>query len=244
MKLFSYPKAVLKLHISGVISSATLEKASSDLNKSRFLTPVALAIVMNSPGGSASHSSLIYHQLQNFGKRHKIPILSFAEDVAASGGYYIMCAGETIYASSTLSLIGSIGAMSTFISVKDLASKYGVEGRSWASSPKDLSIRLNPLKDLSKDSSKWMQNMLNDVNSEFQKVVEDSRKDKLTVEKKNRNELVFNGDVFNVEKAMKLGLVDAVGQVDQVIKEKFPKVKIVEISKVGKIEKIIKSFYH
>ena len=178
---YSSSQVVFKLRISGVIRGDTLEKVTRDLSKKSFLKPSALAVVVNSPGGSAAHSSLIYNRLVYFAKAHKIPILTFAEDVAASGGYYIMCAGEKLYASSPLSLIGSIGARSTFIGIKGLLGKYGIERRSWASSEYDIHKRLDPLAELSEESKQWMQNMLSETGAEFQRIVVDNRKDKLTI---------------------------------------------------------------
>ena len=243
LKYFRAPEAVIKLHISGIITGKTLEKVTKDLSKTSFLTPLALALVINSPGGSAAHSSLIYHRIQSFGLLHKIPILSFAEDVAASGGYYIMCAGEGLYASSPLSLIGSIGAMSSFITMKDLINRYGIERRSWASSPKNIAARLDPLSDVSEETKDWMQGMLTETNREFQRVVTQRRGEKITVAVERRNEEVFNGDVFSAEKAGGLGLIDGVARCDDVLRERFPKARIAEVSKEGRLEKIINSFY-
>ena len=147
-----FSNVVYKLRISGVITGKTLEKVSNELTNKSFFKPVALAVIVNSPGGSAAHSSLIFHRLQSFSKHHKIPILSFAEDIAASGGYYIMCAGQQIYATTNLSLIGSIGALSSFFSIKDLANRYGVERRTWASSNFDINLRFDQFQDVSKDT--------------------------------------------------------------------------------------------
>ena len=240
---FHKPQAVIKLHITGAITGKSLEKLSKDLSKASFFTPLALALVVNSPGGSAAHSSLIFHRIQSFARLHHIPVLAFAEDMAASGGYYIMCAGESLYASSPLSLIGSIGALSSFITVKALVNRYGIEGRNWTSSPKDIRTRLNPMEDLGEEAKRWMQGMLGETNTEFQRVVTESRKGRLTVVEGKRGEVIFNGDVFNVEEAVGFGLIDGIAGCDEVIGGRFPKARVVEVSKESRVEKIINSLY-
>src|SRR5574343_71727 len=107
-----YPlNGVFKLRVSGVITSKTYDKLFKDLQKFRRVTPQALVLTVNSPGGSATDSDLIYKAIRSYAEKHNIPVHSFGEDVAASGGYYIMCAGDTLHASSSLSLFGSIGSV-------------------------------------------------------------------------------------------------------------------------------------
>jgi serine protease SohB len=243
MDLSKYTQVVYKLRISGVINGKTLEKVRKDLLKYPYYKPVALLVVVNSPGGSAAHSSLIYNRLVAFGKEHKIPIYSFAEDVAASGGYYAMCAGTSLYASSPLSLVGSIGAVSSFFSIKELINKYGIERRSWASSEHDLAFRFDPLKELNPDAKAWMQNMLYDTNLEFKNIVSYAREGKIKVPDDKKDELLFNGDVFNATKALELGLIDGQADCDDILDREFPSFKVVDVSRETRIEKIMRRFY-
>mmetsp|Transcript_9649 Transcript_9649/g.14374 ORF Transcript_9649/g.14374 Transcript_9649/m.14374 type:complete len:245 (+) Transcript_9649:6-740(+) len=219
-------KAVFKVKISGVITSKTLNKLNKDLKKETWRQPVALALVVNSPGGSAAQSSLLRQRLMAYSTQHKVPIYTFAEDIAASGGYYVMLAGEELYVSQP-SLVGSIGARLNFVGLKDLAAKYGIERRSWSTSPLALEERLDPLRDLSSEAEKWVKSMLEQTHNEFKEVVEESRGEKL----RGKTEELFSGDVFTAERALEMGLVDKLGECDQVMKEMFPEYKIVELSK-------------
>ena len=88
----------------------------------------AVALQINSPGGSPVQSHLIYSYIRQLAEKHKVKVIIFAEDVAASGGYFIACAGDEIYANSS-SIIGSIGVISASFGFKDLIQKIGVERR-------------------------------------------------------------------------------------------------------------------
>ncbi len=89
---------------------------------------LAVAITINSPGGSPVQSHLIYRLIREQAKKNKKKVIVFAEDVAASGGYLIACAGDEIYANSS-SIIGSIGVISASFGFKNLIEKIGVQRR-------------------------------------------------------------------------------------------------------------------
>lgn len=229
--------AVFKIRVSGVITGKTLAQLNRDLSKKSLRHPVALAVVVNSPGGSAVQSSLIRQRIITYGKHHNIPVYAFAEDVAASGGYYVMTAASELYTTPG-SLIGSIGARFSLFGLKGLAAKYGIERRSWATSPLDIDERIDPLKDLKPETQKWLSGLVHETSEEFKRVVEDARKSKITVEATKRDELLYNGDVFTASDALKHGLVDKYGVVDEIIKELFPKHSIIDLSKRNQMEKI------
>ncbi|CAG9327715.1 unnamed protein product [Blepharisma stoltei] len=233
-------KAVFKIRISGCISEKTLEKLNKDLQRKRWRSPVALAIVVNSPGGSAAQSSLIRQRLLAFSKHHHIPVYAFAEDLAASGGYYVMSAANELYATPA-SLIGSIGARFSLFGIKGLAAKYGIERRSWATSPLDLQERVDPLKELKPDTQKWLAGLVQETGEEFKNVIEESRKGKIKVENAKKDEVLYNGDIFTADESVKHGLIDKFGVCDEVMKEIFPKYEILDLSKVSKIQRIYQS---
>src|SRR6056297_4040064 len=90
--------------------------------------PAAVALEINCPGGSPVQSSLIAARIRRLADEKKIPVFAFVEDVAASGGYWLACAADEIYA-DTNSILGSIGVISAGFGLQDLIARYGVERR-------------------------------------------------------------------------------------------------------------------
>ena len=125
------------VNIDGVIAKGNsklkgmvcLSKLRDDLDKAFNLknTP-AVAININSPGGSPVQSEMIFLYIRRLSEQKNIPVFIFMEDCAASGGYYIACAGDEIYASEN-SIVGSIGVVSRGFGLHDVIKKLGVERR-------------------------------------------------------------------------------------------------------------------
>src|SRR4029453_19035144 len=88
----------------------------------------AVALVLNSPGGSAVQSALIHDRVRVLADEHKLPVYVFCEDVAASGGYWLACAGDEIHADAS-SIIGSIGVLASGFGFVDALKKFGIERR-------------------------------------------------------------------------------------------------------------------
>jgi ClpP class serine protease len=86
----------------------------------------AVAFVINSPGGSAVYSNIISTSIKSFCKDNKLPLLTFTDSVAASGGYWLLCIGDEVYASKH-SLVGSVGAVITSMNFKAILDKYQIE---------------------------------------------------------------------------------------------------------------------
>merc|ERR1712164_104520 len=99
-----------------------------------------VAITVNSPGGSPVQSHLIYNFIRQQAKKNKKKVIVFAEDVAASGGYLIACAGDEVYANSS-SIVGSIGVIYASFGFKDLIQKVGVERRVYTAGKKQKYFR-------------------------------------------------------------------------------------------------------
>src|SRR3989304_7514931 len=120
MSLFRRKPIVAILNLHGMISatkSTSVTISIHNLNKhidTAFNTANTVAVVLsiNSPGGSPVQSELIYKKIRNMATKKKIPVLSFIEDVGASGGYMLACAGDEIYASKS-SIVGSIGVIAS-----------------------------------------------------------------------------------------------------------------------------------
>ena len=224
--MFSFFKkkiVIPHVRLTGVIGAAGRFKQGMDLAGQRVILKKAfsfkkiknVAISINSPGGSPVQSHLIYSYIKQLAKEKKVKVIIFAEDVAASGGYLISCAGDEIYANSS-SIIGSIGVISASFGFKDLIKKIGIERRVYTAG-KNKST-LDPFVDEKEDDVKRLKSIQLELHADFIKVVETSRGSKLKDSEKNN---IFTGEFWTGSAALKLGLVDGIGNADQVLKEKF-----------------------
>ena len=210
------------LRLSGVIGNVGKFKQGIDFSGQEEIISKAfsvkkapcVAITINSPGGSPVQSHLIYSHIRQNAKKNKKKVIVFAEDVAASGGYLIACAGDEIYANSS-SIIGSIGVIYSSFGFTELIRKIGVERRVHTAG-KNKST-LDPFLDEKKEDIERLKNIQLDLHKDFIDVVEKSRSSKL---KKSEVEL-FSGEFWSGRKAKELGLIDEIGNANQVLKNKF-----------------------
>ena len=211
------------MRLTGIIGSAGRFKQGMELANQRDILKKAfstkkishVAISINSPGGSPVQSHLIYSYIRELAEKKKVKVIVFAEDVAASGGYFIACAGDEIFANSS-SIIGSIGVISASFGFKDLIQKIGVERRVYTAG-KNKST-LDPFVDAKEEDVKRLKNIQLELHADFIKVVENSRGSKLKDVEKNN---IFTGEFWTGKTALKLGLIDGLGNADQVLKKKF-----------------------
>lgn len=197
----------------------TLEQAFEVKN----LKAVALAI--NSPGGSPVQSALIAGRIRMLAEKQDIPVYAFCEDAAASGGYWLACAGDEIYAQSA-SVVGSIGVISAGFGFTDLIDKIGVERRVYTSG--DSKSQLDPFKPEKKEDIAHLKELQNDIHGQFKDYVKSRRQDKLQKEDKE----LFNGNFWTGAAAADLGLVDGIGELKAVCREKLgDKVRFKDVSK-------------
>ena len=223
--MFSFFKkkiVVPHVRLTGVIGAAGRFKQGMDLAGQRAILKKAfsfkkikhVAISINSPGGSPVQSHLIYSYIKQLAKEKKVKVIIFAEDVAASGGYLISCAGDEIYANSS-SIIGSIGVISASFGFKDLIKKIGIERRVYTAG-KNKST-LDPFLEEKNEDIERLKNIQLDLHKDFTDVVEKSRGSKL-----NKSEVeLFSGEFWSGSKAKDLGLIDGIGDAHQVLKERF-----------------------
>ena len=220
---FKKKNVVPLIRLSGVIGNVGKFKQGIDfagqqelIKKAFSLKKVkAVAISINSPGGSPVQSHLIYSYIRKMAKKKNIKVLVFAEDVAASGGYLISCAGDEIYANSS-SIIGSIGVIYSSFGFQELIKKIGVQRRVYTAG-KNKST-LDPFLEEKKEDIERLKNIQLDLHADFIKVVENSRSLKL---KKETGVELFTGEFWSGSKAMELGLIDGIGNVEDILKEKF-----------------------
>jgi protease-4 len=172
-------------------------------------------IEMNSPGGSPVHSGIIYDAIRAKEQAYpEIPILVVVEDMAASGGYYIASAANEIYADKA-SLVGSIGVISSGFDASNLLEKIGVERRTFtAGRNKAFLDPFTPMTDEARD--KW-QAVLDETHQQFIKAVKDGRGDRLTI-----TDDVFSGMVFTGSQAERIGLIDGLSSVNELLNTRFP----------------------
>ena len=215
-------KIIPHIKLSGVIGNVGKFKQGIDFASQEEIIKKAfsikkapaVAISINSPGGSPVQSHLIHDQIRSLAKKNKKKVLIFAEDVAASGGYLIACAGDEIYANQS-SIIGSIGVIYSSFGFTDLISKIGVQRRVYTAG-KNKST-LDPFMEEKQEDIERLKNIQLDLHKDFIDVVEKSRGTKL---KKSEVEL-FSGEFWSGSKSKTLGLVDGIGNAHEILKEKF-----------------------
>lgn len=174
-----------------------------------------VVIEMNSPGGSPVHSGIIYDAIRTKEQNHpEIPVIVVVEDMAASGGYYIASAANEIYADKA-SLVGSIGVISSGFDASNLLEKIGVERRTFTAGRNKAF--LDPFTPMTEEAKTKWQAVLDETHQQFINAVKDGRGDRLVV-----TEDVFSGMVFTGSQAIKIGLIDGLASVTEILNARFP----------------------
>ena len=220
--IFKKKKVVPHVRLTGIIGSAGKFKQGMELANQRDILKKAfsvkkishVAISINSPGGSPVQSHLIYSYIRQLAEKKNVKVIIFAEDVAASGGYLIACAGDEIYANSS-SIIGSIGVIYSSFGFTELIKKIGVERRVHTAG-KNKST-LDPFLEEKNEDIERLKNIQLDLHKDFIDVVEKSRGTKL---QKSDVEL-FSGEFWSGSKSKTLGLIDGIGNAHEILKEKY-----------------------
>lgn len=184
----------------------------------------AVALNINSPGGSPVQSELIYNYIRQLSEEKKIPVYTFAQDLAASGGYWLLLSGDEIYAHNS-SLIGSIGVIFSSFGFVDLIKKIGVDRRVYAEG-KNKAI-LDPFLPESEDNVRILKDAQRDIFEIFKDFVRQRRTGKL----KASEDDLFNGAFWSGKRAAELGLIDGICDMQKKMKEKFgPKTEIIFVN--------------
>jgi protease-4 len=203
------------ISVSGMISDSesTIEQLKKFVKDDSVK---AIVLRINSPGGGVAPSQEIYEEVKK--ARAKKPILSSLGALAASGGYYIACATQRVYANPG-TITGSIGVIMPFMNVKDLVEKLGVKGMTVKSGAfKDMG---SPLRDMTPGERELLQGVVDNVHLQFVNAVADGRN--LDREHVLR---IADGRIFTGEQAKGLGLVDVLGNLEDAISD---------AGKIGKI---------
>ena len=194
----------------------------------------AVSITINSPGGSPVQSELIYNYIRELSVEKKIPVYTFAQDVAASGGYWLLLSGDEVYAHNS-SIIGSIGVIFSGFGFVDLIKKIGVERRIYTEG-KNKAI-LDPFLPEENENIEILKDAQRDIYEGFKYLVKSRRVGKL----KESEEKLFTGAFWSGKKSAELGLVDGICDMRSKMKEKFG--DKVEIKKITIKKGLLKSFF-
>ncbi|WP_430910752.1 S49 family peptidase [Methylobacterium sp. sgz302541] len=173
----------------------------------------AVAVIVNSPGGSPAQSHLIFRRIRALAEEKAVPVVAFVEDVAASGGYMIACAADEIVADET-SVVGSIGVVSAGFGFDRLIEKIGVERR--VHTQGEAKAMLDPFRPENPDDVARLKLIQADVQEVFSGLVR-SRRPNLRTDGEN----LFSGAVWTGRQAVALGLVDALGDVRSTMRARF-----------------------
>lgn len=174
----------------------------------------AVAISVNSPGGSPVQSALIHARIRQLAEEKNLPVIVFCEDVAASGGYWLACAGDEIYADES-SVIGSIGVISAGFGFVDAIAKLGIERRVHTAG-ENKSI-LDPFKPERAEDVEHLKSLQTDIHDAFKTLVKSRRGRKL----KTDDPEIFSGAFWAGRQAQARGLIDGIGHLHQVLKARF-----------------------
>lgn len=212
------------LRLSGVIGTGggalrgeglSLQAVNGSLERAfKIRGAKAVALAINSPGGSPVQSALITERIRMLSAEHELPVLAFIEDVGASGGYWLALAADEIFADAN-SLVGSIGVISAGFGFVETMKWLGVERRVYtAGESKSL---LDPFRPEDPKGIDRLRDILDDAHVNFKEMVRERRGDKL----KGTDEELFEGQVWAGKRAVDNGLVDGLGNLHAVLKERF-----------------------
>jgi signal peptide peptidase SppA len=194
------------MSLSGV--ARTLERAFATKNAK------AVALVINSPGGSPVQSRQIYLRIRQLATEKKLPVLVFVEDVAASGGYMIACAGDEIFCDPS-SILGSIGVVGGSFGFEELIKKIGVERRLYTAGAHKA--MLDPFLPENPDDVARVKALQREIHAIFIALVKASRGERL----KRADDELFTGEYWAGETSVTLGLADAIGDLRTTLRARY-----------------------
>lgn len=174
----------------------------------------AVALIINSPGGSPSQSNLIFRRIRQLAAEKNVPVLAFIEDIGASGGYMLACAADEIICDE-YSLIGSIGVVGGSFGFSQAMAKLGIERRLYTSG--DRKSMLDPFLPEKPDDVKRLKAIQKDIHKHFIALVKERRGGKL----KSDDKTLFSGEFWTAQKAIELGIADSIGDLRSVLRERY-----------------------
>src|SRR5882757_2660805 len=210
------------VRLSGVIGAVTPLRPGMSLTgvakmlERAFATKnaKAVALVINSPGGSPVQSRQIYLRIRQLAAEKKLPVLVFVEDVAASGGYMLACAGDEIFCDPS-SILGSIGVVGGSFGFQELIRKIGVERRLYTAG--EHKAMLDPFLPENPDDVARVKALQREIHAIFIALVKRSRGTRL----KGAEDALFSGEYWAGETSVSLGLADAIGDIRSTLRARY-----------------------
>ncbi len=194
------------LSIGGV--AKTLDRAFSMRNVK------AVALIINSPGGSAVQSHLIFRRIRELAAEHEVPVIAFVEDVAASGGYMIACAADEIVCDPA-SIVGSIGVIGASFGFPEAMKKLGIERRIYTAG--ESKSMLDPFLPEKEEDVNRLIAIQREIHEMFIGLVRTSRGAKLSGPEKT----MFSGEYWTAPTAKGFGLIDDIGEVRSFLRQRY-----------------------
>jgi len=218
----SFAPQVAVVRLVGVIgplvpwrSGLSLGGLAGVLERAFQMKPLAaVALMVNSPGGSASQSALIAGRIRQLATEKGVPVLAFVEDVAASGGYWIASAADEIFAVET-SIVGSIGVIAAGFGFHELIKRLGIQRRLYTAG--ERKAMLDPFLVEDPGDIERLKSLQHEVHEVFKAAVRSRRASKL----KAPEETLFSGEFWTGRRALELGLVDGIGDLRGTLRERF-----------------------
>jgi len=215
--------AVPVVRLSGVIAAGgllgsrglSIETVAPLLAKAFSLRGAkAVALAVNSPGGSPVQSALIAQRIRLLAAEKKLPVIAFVEDVAASGGYWLACAADEIIADPA-SIVGSIGVISSGFGFQDLLARFGVERRVHTSG--ERKGMLDPFRPENPDDVERLKRLQGEIHDGFKDWVRQRRATRL----KGDDALLFSGEFWTAKRGLEMGLVDGLGELRATLQQRY-----------------------
>ena len=218
--MLSKKKIVAAIPLEGVIKTGglCLESVRDQIDKAYAAEPIMVALMVSSPGGSPYQSQQIHDYIRGKRNNTDIPTVTFVEDVAASGGYFIALAGDKIIASA-FSLVGSIGVVGGGFGFVGALEKLGIERRIYTSGVNK--VKLDPFSPEKESDKAWISGIQNNIHEIFINHVVKRRGDQgCHLDPRNFDSL-FNGDLWLGGTAANNGIVDQVGGLSEYVSSKY-----------------------
>src|SRR5262245_29970498 len=174
----------------------------------------AVALVINSPGGSAVQSHMIYQRIRQMAAEKNVRVIAFVEDVAASGGYMIACAAEEIIADAS-SIVGSIGVVGASFGFDEAMKRLGIERRVYTAG--EHKVMLDPFQPEKPEDVERLLGIQKEIHDNFIGLVKSSRGTRLSAPEQS----VFSGEYWTGRTALAFGLIDRIGDLRSVLRERF-----------------------
>lgn len=217
------PPIVAAIRLSGVIAASSvgrrglsLEALAEPIERAFALPDVsAVALIINSPGGSPVQSALIAGRIRQLSAEKSVPVLAFVEDVAASGGYWLACAADEIVADPA-SIVGSIGVISAGFGFQAAIARLGVERRVYTSGTSKS--MLDPFQPEKPEDVAHLKGLQEEVHDGFRQWVRARRGARLAGQDEAA---LFSGAFWSGARAKDLGLVDRLGDIRSTLRERF-----------------------